>query len=560
MSKKEKDKVQNKEQEQGQKDGKVMTKYDLKMQRRREAKEKEKREKKISMIAGVVIVAALVCLVASFPIRTYLAVHETYCMVNGEEISRAEFDYNYSVVKNNFINQYGTYLSYFGLNPSEDLSKQMYSDTLTWKDYFEQQTVDSIIRSKALKAQAQAAGFTYDTENAFKEFKQGVNDTASEQGITVKELLRQMYGSYATFGRVEEYVKETSYVNEYYSQVSAEKEPSDEEIQAYYEEHKQEYDSIDYYQTLIQAELPTEPTELADPVEEGKEDASAEANKENGSTEAENTEETYTPSEAEVEKAMADAKKLTEDAEKNVKTEGELKEGIKYVGVPAAARDWLFDEARKEGDTTVIEDTTGNQYYVLSFVKHYLDETPSADMRIIMTEGGNGQTVLEEWKNGEATEESFGKLADQYNKETTFTAEGGYYEAVTPSGTQQELAGWLFDAGRAAGDSTVISTEAGSDYVLYYVGQNDPEWMLNVRSLVLSDIMESYLQEISEGITVEDPKGHLNYLKVPVTDNTGESQPAETTEGTEEESESAEIVEGTEEESGSTETIESTEE
>ena len=95
MSKKE---VQNTEKE------KVMTKYDLKVQRREAEKAKAERDKKISTVVGIIVVAALVCLVASFPVRTYLAVNETYVKVNGENVSRVEFDYNYNVAANNYIN------------------------------------------------------------------------------------------------------------------------------------------------------------------------------------------------------------------------------------------------------------------------------------------------------------------------------------------------------------------------------------------------------------------------------------------------------------------------
>ena len=92
---------------------KFVTKYDRKMQKRQEQKQKELREKHISTILGVVIVAALVCLVAYFPIRSYMAVNQTYIEVNGESISRVEFDYNYNVVKNNYISQYGIILNFY---------------------------------------------------------------------------------------------------------------------------------------------------------------------------------------------------------------------------------------------------------------------------------------------------------------------------------------------------------------------------------------------------------------------------------------------------------------
>ena len=51
---------------------KILTRYDLKMQRRAEEKKRAEKEKRMSTITGVVIVVALACLVASFPIRTYL--------------------------------------------------------------------------------------------------------------------------------------------------------------------------------------------------------------------------------------------------------------------------------------------------------------------------------------------------------------------------------------------------------------------------------------------------------------------------------------------------------
>ena len=85
MSKNEKV-TENKEQT----EQKVMTKYDRKVQKRKEEKEKEKKEERISTAIGIVVLVALVCLVASFPIRTYLATHETYVVVNGEAVKKVE--------------------------------------------------------------------------------------------------------------------------------------------------------------------------------------------------------------------------------------------------------------------------------------------------------------------------------------------------------------------------------------------------------------------------------------------------------------------------------------
>ena len=179
MSKNEKV-TENKEQKE-QTEQKVMTKYDRKVQKRKEEKEKEKKEERISTTVGIVFLVALVCLVASFPIRTYLATHETYVVINGEEVNKVEFDYAYNTSKNNYITQYGSYLSYFGLDTSKDLSTQMYSDTLTWQDYFEQNAVESLKQNKALMAEAKAAGFTYDTTDEYNTFKETIKTSAAAE-------------------------------------------------------------------------------------------------------------------------------------------------------------------------------------------------------------------------------------------------------------------------------------------------------------------------------------------------------------------------------------------
>ncbi len=485
---------------------KYVTKYDRKMQKREELKKKQKKEDRISTIIGVLVVVALAALVASFPIRNYMAVNENYIQVAGEKVTRVEFDYNYNIVKNNYLTQYGDYLSYFGLDTTQDLATQQYTEDLSWKDYFEQMAVESIITTKALTAEGQAAGFTYDDTEEYAAFEEMAKQAAENSGVSTKEYISQFYGPYATMDRIEEFAREAMYANAYYAQVSEGKGATDDEIQSYYEENKVDYDSVDYYLTTIKADIPTEPTELADPVEETTEETAE------GTDTTEAISEDYQPSEAEIEKAMSDAKALAEEA---VATEGELQENIQNADAVYVTREWLFDESRQEGDTTIIEDTSSYSYYVLSFVKRYRDEAPSADVRMIaVSEENDGQAIIDEWKAGDATAESFGALADKYNEGTSFTAEGGLYQAVTPGGTLEELVAWIFDEARAVGDVGVVDTSDGTSYVLYYAGPNDPEWKLNIADVLLSETMTAYLETICDPIEVVDEKGKLNYLKV----------------------------------------------
>ena len=528
MSKNEKV-TENKEQT----EQKVMTKYDRKVQKRKEEKEKEKKEERISTAIGIVVLVALVCLVASFPIRTYLATHETYVVVNGEAVNKVEFDYQYNLTKNNYITQYGSYLTYFGLDTSKDLSTQMYSDTLTWQDYFEQNAVESLKQNKALMAEAKAAGFTYDTTDEYNTFKETIKTSAASAGISEKEYVRSIYGSYATMGRIEEYVKNDMVMNAYYQMLQEDNAPSDDEIQSYYEENKATYDSVDYRLTTIEADLPTEPTELADPVEETAADTTGTTD---GTAATDSTQDTaYQPSDAEIAKAMEDAKVLADDAEQTVAKDGEAHENEKKSSVNYLISDWLFDDARKAGDTTVITNDNSHCYYAVAFEKRYLDETPSADVRVIIpTEDKTGEEILEEWKNGAATEDSFAELCKKYTQDTSAVENGGLFEQVTKTGMTEELSNWIFDTSRQAGD-TVAITVSDTTYVLYYIGQDQPEWKINIKNTLVSDTMSQHMQDITADVTVEDPKGKLNYLKVQAEESAAdETAAAETQEITEE--------------------------
>lgn len=503
---------------------KVVTKYDLKMQRREAEKKKAERDKRMSTIISVVICVLLVGLVASFPIRTYLTVNGTYVRVAGESVSRVEFDYNYNMVKNNYIAQNGYYMSLLGINMNGDLSQQMYSDTMTWKDYFEQMAIENIINNKALKAQMKEEGFTYDTTQLYEEYRASVKEEAAAENMTEREYLQTLYGAYANASRLKGFVTEAMELNAYYEKVSEEKAPSEAEIQAYYEENTASYDSVDYRLTIVNAELPTEPTELADPVDETEAEES----------EAADTETTYQPSEAEIAYAMEIAYVQAEEALTTISTDGELRENVLRSSAASLLRDWLFSEDRKAGDTTIVENSTSNLYYVAEFLDRYRDETPSVDARVIIVDADDAvreDAILAEWKKGAATEDSFAELADKYNGSS---ADGGLYEGLLSGGLPDALTEWLNDGARVSGDTTAITGGEGeSSYVVYYKGTNAPRWSLSIESTLLSQAMSEYMDEISEGYEVEDPKGNLNYYAASesaVSESSEESSASDNTE------------------------------
>ena len=233
---------------------------------------------------------------------------------------------------------------------------------------------------------------------------------------------------------------------------------------------------------------------------------------------------------------MEDAKVLADDAEKTVATAGDAHENEQKSSVNYLISDWLFDDARKAGDTTVITNDTSHCYYVVAFEQRYLDETPSANVRVIIpNEDKTGEEILDEWKNGAATEDSFAELCKKYTQDTSAAENGGLFEQVTASGMTEELKNWIFDSSRQAGDTVSITIAEDATYVLYYVGQDQPEWKINIKNTLVSQAMSQYVEDITADVTIEDPKGKLNYLKVQAEESaaaeTATAETQETTEG-----------------------------
>lgn len=355
-----------KKNEVGLEEKKIVTKYDRKVQRRKEEALKEAKRKKITI--GVLIALALAAVIGCvvWGVTSYNRIYKEYIKVDDDSISGIEFDFYYGISKNENLSQelydemtFGDYYtSYLGYDVSKSDRSQNYSSSedTTWFDYFANNALNMIKEYKAILADADKNAYTYnDFDKDYEELVSDISKSAEEAGISVKEYYKSVFGKHATQKNVkpfiEEYLKATAYAKELETKLAA----SDEEIKDYYEENKDTYDQVTFRQFVFTAE------------EEGDEASIAAAKEKADAFAAAATDETKF---AEQCRAYA----ASEDAEKYESDDASLLEDTYKTSVDAAAADWVFESGRTEGDVTVIEDTDNSKVYVLYFVSREYDD------------------------------------------------------------------------------------------------------------------------------------------------------------------------------------------
>ena len=540
-----------------QKPEKKLTKYDLKMQRRREEALRQQRTARYSAIAGVVVVLIVVAVLATKIYGGYQDKHGTYVTVGEHEVQRAEYECYYYSSINSLYSYYGNYLSYMGLDLSQPLDQQTYMDDMTWKDYFDQQAVEQLKQVYALTEEAEAAGFEYDAAADVDAAVESLETSAGDADMTVSEYVKASYGSLATLDNVKSFVEKSSIATAYYNSVEDATEVTSDEVNAYYDENKDNYDSVDYLICKIEADMPEEETEAAETDAE-TEIAESETLSEEEQAAKEAEEEAVKAAAMEEAKAKAD-EMLTQVTDESsfsplyadYATDNTVefeKTNVKKSAVsPTAVAEWLFDNARQAGDKTVIEDSTNNAYYVVYFKERYLDHAKTVDVRHILIRADaettddmtdeekttaeenakseakkKAEDVYEEWKNGDATEDSFAALANTYSEDTGSNTNGGLYEAVTQGQMVTSFNDWIFDVARKPGDTDIVESEYGY-HIMYFVGDNAEQWYVNIENTLRSNKMQEYITNLTADIEVVDKRGDIDYLHAKETESETET-------------------------------------
>ena len=177
--------------------------------------------------------------------------------------------------------------------------------------------------------------------------------------------------------------------------------------------------------------------------------------------------------------------------------------------------DWAFGGEAKVGDTLLVENEDAFYVYLMTREPER-DQSPTINVRHILfstsehleaadpenpTDEENAaalakchelaEKTLEDWKNGEATEDSFGKLASELTDDPGSKENGGLYENVTEGQMVTTFNDWCFDKSRKPGDTGIVETSYGV-HVMYFVSTGDPMWKIEVETNLRAQKFEEW--------------------------------------------------------------------
>ena len=293
-----------------------------------------------------------------------------------------------------------------------------------------------------------------------------------------------------------------------------------------------------------QAEAEKEQTKEEEKTEEKTEDATEPSEESTEPTEGttEPTEGTTEPTEEPKDETDTETEEPTEEEEKE---EEETKYStatentdVLYSKVSSVMNEWIRDEARKTGDITALAyettstDSDGKETKTLKgyYVVLYLDSNDNtfalANVRHILVafEGGTtnsttgtttysqaekdtakkaAEALLEQWKKGDATEESFGELANKESDDGDGTT-GGLYENVYPGQMVTNFNDWCFDEVRKPGDTGIVESTYGY-HVMYYVGDSEQNYRDHmITEDKLTEDMEAWQTALNDAMSLEE--------------------------------------------------------
>lgn len=503
-----------------------------------------------SAVCIVIVIALLAAYVAtgtvrkgfiaslSLPAQTLTGV----TVSNGDQKAKVKvstYNFYYASTYNSLKSQKEQYgqiegidLSQFGLDVdfTQKLSKQTYVDKetneeMTWAEHMDEMVLDAIESTYTYYLAAVEANggedpeITQDQKDQLEETVKSYEDAAHKYGYTLSGYLVRAMGKGVTekvfrTESIRQYIA-SNYKSELTTDVES-KEYTADDVNKYKDEHTADLQTVDI--KLFEADSEDNAKAFKDELKaDGSNFAELAAKY---STDDFNkkayTEEGFTTQLGVTKAVLQNQGAAIATADPHEHEEGEEHsddEELTYSGL-----DWLFSADRKAGD--IYQHSTSVVYVITPAaitnaetvnVRHILI-APETDDDKAATEATDEQwkaayakaeEILNNWKSGDATEDSFAALAKENTADTGSKDNGGLYESVVPGQMVNTFSAWCFDNGRKAGDTGIVRSTYGY-HIMYFAGTTGEKiWEYNAKKALASADGASESEKLEEEYTLK---------------------------------------------------------
>ena len=381
------------------------------------------------------------------------------------ELTNAQLQVYYWMSIVDFMNEWGNYVSYLGLDIKKPLDQQLYDKETgqSWQQFFLQGALDNWHHDHAMFLEAEKAGYVMDKQ--YQDYLDGqyeeLMESATKEGLNTVDAMLQLdmgpavdYQGFMYY--MNRYYKGNLYYNDNYSMVSV----TMQEIEEYFEKNKESIESAH------------------------------KVNKESGKL----TDGQY---------LMFFPEGATADTIAKDKFDEAAWEAAR-VKAQAALDKWISEGATAEGFAALVaeysKDTNkgGTAADFKSLPKFNMAEV---DVRHILLVPENGykdennntvyseadweacrvkaQALLDQWVASGATEVDFINLAKD-NSADGNAKDGGLYVNVTKDYMVEEFDAWIFDPSREYGDYGLVKTQFGYHLMFFVHGDTEVDkWLFD---------------------------------------------------------------------------------
>ena len=481
-------------------------------ERKAAAEAQKARQKKV----GYTVLGVVIALLAAALIIWDSGVFQNAAAKNAVALTVGDKSYTTPYL-NYFFNSNYQYFAQYGLVSSLD---DQYSEDQTWRDYLIDEAKNTLTQISILCDEAAKVNYTMTDEDrdAVESNIEQYQLSAAQYGMSYKAFLKAYYGANVTPDLHRTILEMIALATSFEANWKDQQTFDDSALDAYYEENADSLDTFTYstYTVSAQAETSEDTEDDAEPTEEETAAALAQAKERAEAIQA-------------ALNAGEDVSTLTEEYDADVS------ESVSATGsgLSASYTEFLQADGRQVGDSTVVEGTDAYTVLVFEGREDYrdVDGYLPANVRHIfikaeVSEGADAPTdeqmaaakaeaesLLDQWKQGDATAESFASLAEANSDDTGSNTNGGLYEGITKQTSFiAAFLDWTFADGRQIGDTGIVENTTSNGYHVMYLDSygDTPVWKTSVTTALKNEAFNTWYDEVESSYTVTD--GDLSYV------------------------------------------------